>query len=228
MDEPAAQVDVPASTPSLYVESGVRDEVDKLVRNLFLLPGENARRRVVFCGTEAGAGCSWVCARVAEILASQVRGTVCVIDCNLRSPGLHNQFGVPNNLGLSDALTGSGSVRRYATPLARTNLFLVSSGSSTEDWQSSLASERMRSCIAELRNAFDYLLMDAAPLNVCNDAIALGTQADGVALVLQANASRRETARKALQELKAGNVVALGAVLNRRTYPIPEAIYNRF
>jgi Mrp family chromosome partitioning ATPase len=45
--------------------------------------------------------------------------------------------------------------------------------------------------------------------------------------MLKANSSRRDTARKAMQELQTGNVRALGAVLNQRTFPIPEALYKR-
>ena len=90
-----------------------------------------------------------------------------------------------------------------------------------------LGSDRMRSRLAELRSAFDYILIDAAPLNACNDAIVLGGLSDGVVLMLKANSSRRETARKALQELQTANVHALGAILNQRTFPIPEALYKR-
>jgi Mrp family chromosome partitioning ATPase len=90
-----------------------------------------------------------------------------------------------------------------------------------------LGSDRMRSRLAELRGIFDYVLIDAAPMNACNDAIVLGGYSDGVVLMLKANSSRRETARKALQDLQTANVPALGAVLNQRTCPIPEALYKR-
>jgi Mrp family chromosome partitioning ATPase len=64
-------------------------------------------------------------------------------------------------------------------------------------------------------------------LNAFNDAIVLGGQTDGVVLMLKANSSRRESARKAVQELHAANVRTLGAVLNQRTFPIPERLYKR-
>jgi len=44
---------------------------------------------------------------------------------------------------------------------------------------------------------------------------------------LQANTTRRETARKVKQEMEAASVRLLGAVLNERTFPIPESIYSR-
>jgi capsular exopolysaccharide synthesis family protein len=215
-------------TASLSVPGAVRDEIVKLVRNLFFVPGESAPRRVVFTGTESGTGCSWICAQAAEILASQVHGSVCVVDCNLRAPSLHQRFDVPNHHGLTDALLNPGPLRSYLQRLSRSNLWLLSSGSVQENQPSLLSSDSMRTRLGELYAQFDYVLLDVASLNTCNDGIALGSSADGVVIVVRANASRREIARKTLQELQAAKVQALGVVLNQRTFPIPEAIYKLF
>lgn len=215
--------DFPA-TACLETSGAIKQEIVKLVQKLFL--SQQGPRRVVFAGAESGCGCSWMCARVAEELASQGRGTVCVVDCNLRSPGLHHQFGTENHHGLSDALLGPGPVRDYVHRWAR-NLWLVSCGASPESGLTMLGSERMRARLAELRATFDYVLIDAAPLSSCNDAIVLGGLADGVVLTLKANSSRRETARNILNELQNANVRVLGAVLNQRTFPIPESLYKK-
>lgn len=209
-------------TPSFEMSGTVRDEISKLVQNLFL--GQQGSRRVVFSGIEPGCGATFTCAHAADWLA-QTRGTVCVVDCNLRSPGLHEQFGKENHHGLSDALMGAGPIREFVHRISR-NLWLLSCGSSAEAAQNLMSSERMRSRMSELRGTFDYVLIDAAPLNASNDAIVLGGQSDGVVLMLKANSSRREAARKAVQELQAANVRTLGAVLNQRTFPIPEKIYR--
>ena len=215
-------------TDSLSVPGAVRDEIVKLVRNLFFMGGENPPRRVVFTGTESGTGCSWICAQAGEILAAQVQGSVCVVDCNLRTPSLHRRFDVPQAPGLSDALLGAGPLRPYLQRLSRSNLWLLSSGSAQENQPAQLSSERMRTRLSELYAQFDYVLLDVAALNTCNDGIALGGSADGVVLVVRANASRREIARKTLQELQTAKVQALGVVLNQRTFPIPQAIYKLF
>jgi Mrp family chromosome partitioning ATPase len=85
----------------------------------------------------------------------------------------------------------------------------------------------MRFRLQELRNEFDYVIMDAAALDAGNDGIVLGGLADGTVLVLRASTSRRDSARKAVHELQAAGVVVRGVVLNRRVFPIPEAIYRR-
>jgi Mrp family chromosome partitioning ATPase len=50
---------------------------------------------------------------------------------------------------------------------------------------------------------------------------------DGVVLVVEANATRRDAARRVKEILDAAGVSLLGVVLNNRTFPVPEAIYRR-
>ena len=232
--EPAAiPIPVPAPPPidlqplQLKMEEGQRDEILKLVQRVFLVPGAEKSRLVVVSGTEPGNGCSWICARMAEVLAAQVSASVCVVDANLRSPALHREFGVPNHYGLTDALQVSEPVRGFVTRLSRPNLWLLSCGEEKEGSRTMLGSDRMRALLPELRREFDYVLVDAPPISAGDDSIMLSRSAEGIVLVLRANSSRREAARKAVRDLEAANVHVLGAVLNHRTFPVPESIYRK-
>ena len=51
--------------------------------------------------------------------------------------------------------------------------------------------------------------------------------ADGVVLVIEANSTRREAARMAKETFESANVKLLGAILNNRTFPIPESLYRK-
>ena len=55
-------------------------------------------------------------------LPAQVKGPICVVDANLRSPGLHQMFGVENHHGLSDALEATESIRTFCAPTRQTEL----------------------------------------------------------------------------------------------------------
>ncbi|HTZ81884.1 MAG TPA: CpsD/CapB family tyrosine-protein kinase [Candidatus Acidoferrales bacterium] len=222
-----APVAVELQPLQLPMEESQRDEMFKLVQRVFLVPGAGRGRMVVVSGLEAGNGCSWICARMGEVLASQVSGSVCVVDANLRSPGLHKEFNVPNHYGLTDALQVTEPIRRFVTALSRPNLWLLSCGADVEGLQAMLSSDRMRSILPELQREFDYVLIDAPSMDSGDDSIMLGRNAEGVVLVLRAHASRRETARKAVRDLETSNVRVLGAVLNRRTFPVPESIYRK-
>jgi protein-tyrosine kinase len=217
----------PAEPSQFSTESSQLAELAKLVQRVFLLPGAEQCRTVVFASSESGNGCSWICARAGELLASQVTGSVCLVDANLHTPTLHEQFGVPNHYGLSNALRQPGSIRGYVSQLSRRNLALVSCGSDLKDAQGLVATDRMRTRLNELRSEFDYVLIDGSSLDVSNDTVGLGSMADGVVLVLKANATRKERARGVVHDLRAANVRVLGAVLNQRTFPIPDALYKK-
>lgn len=225
--QPESMPEARASAPALEFDGTAREEVAKLVYRLFVSSGADAAHCVVFTAAELGDGCSWMCAHAAEVLASQGRGSVCVVDCNLRNPSLHEHFNVGNQHGVTDALRYPNRIHQFASQLSRPNLWLLSAGSASQDWQENLSSDRMRSLMASLRAEFDYVLIDAAALNLGNDAIVLSNLADGAALVLKAHYTRRESARKAVHDLKVAGIRVLGAILNQRTFPVPDSIYNR-
>ena len=206
------------------------EEAVRLVHRLFLVPGPEAPRVVLFSGVDPGDGCSTVCVRVAETLASEVgvSGSFCLVDANLRDPSLHTYFGLENRAGLVESLTQSGPVRNFAQQLDGGRLWVMTSGSlNSANIHSLLGSEALRNRIAELRSEFDSVLIDSPPVNMYADACGLGKLADGVILVLQSNATRREAARKAKETLENAHVKLLGAVLNKRRFPVPAAIYGR-
>ncbi len=214
------------SAPAIEIAAPARDEVLKLVQRLFL-SGGHRNRVVVFTGTEPGNGCSWICAHAADLLASQIGGTVCAVDCDVQAPTLHQEYKVQNHYGLAEALRGEEPIRQYAQQLSRSNLWLLSCGAINQESQQLLALETMRRRISELRDEFDYVLLDVTPLSAGEYGSILGKWCDGVTLVLKANSSSRMAARQALEGLRAAQIPVLGAVLNQRTFPIPESIYNR-
>ena len=78
-----------------------------------------------------------------------------------------------------------------------------------------------------MRDEFEYMLIDAPGTNVCGDAQLLSQVADAAILVIEANITRRLTARKAKESFEAAGVRLLGTVLHNRSFPIPEKLYRR-
>ncbi len=206
-------------------EGHSREELTKLVQRLFMMP--DSARSVVFSSVERGAGCTWLATQVARALAAHGRNRVCLVDANLRHPAVHELFGVANHNGLADAVTDGAPLQSYLRKSAVPNLWLLTCGSSEKFEQAVGATEHMLDCIRQLRQNFDYVIVDAPPMNLYGDAVRLGNAAEGLALVLKANSSRREIAQRMLQEARNANVRILGAVLNQRTFPIPEKLYKR-
>jgi capsular exopolysaccharide synthesis family protein len=204
-----------------------REESLRLVQRTFLLQTPDPPRAVVFAGIDHGNGCSQLCAQTAETLASNTRGSICLVDANLRSPSLPQLFNTANHYGLTDALRQEAPIRSFTKPLGVRNISLLSCGSIGADAPSLLTSERLKNRFAELRKEFDFVLVDAPPLSRYADAITLGQVTDGFVLVLEANATRREVAQMAADSLRAAQIRILGAVLNKRTFPIPSLLYKK-
>ncbi len=202
-----------------------QEEITRLIQRVFRVP--DAPRSVLFAGIDPGDGCTSVCAATAENLASTAPGSVCVVDANLRNPSLHRYFEIGNSAGLAEALVQPGPVHNFAQHISGTNLWVVTSGSGIANAQGQLGSDAMRARMAELNQAFDHVLVDSPALNRSSDALLLGRLVDGMLLVLQSNATRRETARTVISGIRNANVNLLGAVLNKRTFPIPQNLYDR-
>lgn len=211
--------------PILPIQGRVRTEIEKIVNRLSRASSQTGAKTVVFTGIQAGSGCSLICANSGDLLAASADGSVCLVDGNLRSPKLHDLLGASNRLGLTDLVTDPKlEIRKVASKLAGRDLWLLSCGSAVEDSEWVAHSDRMRERIAELRSSFDYVLIDAPPIGVCNDALALGQLADGVLLVVQAGYTRRDSARRLTAELAAAGVKLMGAILNDYASPIPTAL----
>jgi protein-tyrosine kinase len=205
----------------------IEDEVMKLVQRVFVLPGSaQAPGAVAFVGVNKSVGCSWVCAHASEVLADQIAGTVCVVDANLRSPSLHDHFKFANGPGFADAVKSTKPIHEYARRASGSHLWLITAGTVGQEPNGSLNPARLRSRMAELRDEFDYVLVDTPAIHLYGDAVLLGQLTDGIILVVGSNTTRRESARLAKESIEAAQVPVLGAVLNRRTFPIPEAIYR--
>lgn len=210
---------------SRYAALGQEEEA-KLIQRVFLAQNSKSPRVVTCCSAESGNGCTTVCARLAENLARQVPGNVCVVDANLRSPSLHRFFAVENLEGFAEAVLLDHPLEVCVRNF-RQNLYLITAGQAAAHPHTLFASEALRSKIKTLRARFDYVLIDSPPVTQYADASILAPLTDGVILVIEAEATRRETALSAKESIEAASSSVLAAVLNNRTFPVPEALYRR-
>ena len=202
-------------------------EIAKLVQRLFspVTNGSGPKKVVSFSGISRDDRSSWICARAGEILAEQAATSVCMVEANFHSPQLHVQFATTNQIGLADALTTDGPIRNFGKSIGGENLWLIPSGLVKPGFYPSM--ERFGERLAELREAFEYVLLSAPAFSRETEATFLGQLADGLVLIVEANQSRRETVRRVKEQLEGAHVRLLGAVLDQRTFPIPEALYRR-
>jgi Mrp family chromosome partitioning ATPase len=203
-----------------------REQV-KLVQRIFPINAQSTAQLVLFSSFESETGACSITARSAEILAARAEGPVCVVDANFESPLVHRYFGVENYRGFSDSVCEPGPVQDFALRLSNSDLWVMPTGSAAAQLGLPETSKRLSSRMMELRTLFKYIVVNC-PLFLERLPALQSFAADGMVLIVEANATRRETVREVVEELQIAGVRVLGVVLNNRTFPIPDAIYHRF
>ena len=209
---------------SSHASNAGGEEMLRLVQRIFLSANGNAPRQVVLCGVDDENGSSSVCARAGRTLAANSSRPVCLVDANVRSPRLSGIFGVEGTNPFSGP---SAPLRDQCVKDRRQSLVGWARNSRRQQPSTSAARLNSRSVLRNCATTFEYMLIDAPGTSVCGDAQLLGLVADAAILVIEANSTRRLTARKAKETLDAAGVRLLGTVLCNRTFPIPERLYRR-
>jgi capsular exopolysaccharide synthesis family protein len=149
-------------------------------------------------------------ANLAVVMA-QAGDRVILVDGDLRRPQQHEIFGLPNQQGLSTWLQTGGE-----PPLQNTgvdSLQVLAAGPVGGNPVALLSAKRLGERLADLRQRADYVLIDAPPVLAVTDAALWASQVDGVVLLVNAGATKRDAAQRAKTVLEGVQAKVLGAVL---------------
>lgn len=138
---------------------------------------------------------------------------VLLVDCDIRRPSIHKKFKISNVLGISDLLLDKGTMESVATNYID-NLTIITSGKIPPNPAEMLASKVMTQFLQEMRDHFDYIILDTPPLQAVTDAQILATKADGVLLVVRSNSTKKDDVEDAVDLINKVNGKIIGTVLN--------------
>lgn len=157
-------------------------------------------------------GKSTTISNLAVVMATNGQ-KVCLVDCDFRNPTQHKIFGI-KNVGMSNAIIGK-ALDEVIQPTKIENLYVIASGPVAPNPSELLASQKMTELLAELKQRFDYVLVDAPPIMPVTDAVILGGKVDGVILLVGSGDITPQIAKEAKKRLVLGKAHILGAVLNK-------------
>ena len=204
--------------PECFAEEQIRS----LVRQVFLPGWPKPARQVVLSPVDPETDISAICMQVGLALSAQVRGTTCLVEANLNSPGLEQ---VVEKNG-HDLIANQRSPFRDPSCQLSNQLWLVPRSVFLGENENGLSGTWLRDRLSELRQQFDYTVLYGPPAGAGSEAALLASLCDGMVLVVKANSTRRLAAQKVKEKLHATNARLLGVVLSERTFPIPETIYK--
>lgn len=160
------------------------------------------------------------------IALSQTDARVLLIDTDLRRPKVNRFLGLSNTPGLSNYLIGMNTLDEVLHATSYPNLTVFCAGSRVPNPSELLASSQMETLLEQLREKFDYIVIDSAPLNVVSDTYPLIKKTDGVLLVVYQNRSSYKELDKTLKNLEVMDAKVLGFVMNGVTNKRKRSYYN--
>jgi receptor protein-tyrosine kinase len=148
---------------------------------------------------------------LALALSESYRRRVLIVDADLRRPSLTRAAGCHAKSGLSEVLKAHDARKAALIPLTET-LTLLPAGSPDPDPLGGLTSSRMRTLLDEASSEFDWVLLDAPPVEAVPDGGLLAAMVDTVLLVVRAGRTQYAPVTRAIETI--GRERILGVVLN--------------
>ncbi len=151
---------------------------------------------------------------------------IILIDADMRKGQLVKYLGVPAHIGLSEYLSGKAELSDVVFNIDIDHLSFISSGVVPANPAELLASERMRDLITFLRGKYDFVLIDTPPVIPVTDSVIIGSNVEGVLMVIQAGRTQRGMVERSTELLNQAHANIVGHVLTSIEYFVPEYIYR--
>ena len=191
----------------------------------FALRGEGCKR---FCITSSsqGEGKSITMLNLA-ITFAETGQKVLLIDADMRRPAINRLLVEKASPGLSNVLAGLVDESEILRKDVRPNLDIIFSGDIPPNPAELLDSDRMKELLDKLSKRYDYILVDTPPVNVVSDACVTAHHLDGVLLLARQGRSRKESLKRAVNNLNLAGVKLLGCVFNGVPHEV-KTIYSYY
>jgi capsular exopolysaccharide synthesis family protein len=164
----------------------------------------------------SGEGKSTVARLLATSSALSGRRTA-LVDCDLHHGSVSKPFGRKRS-GIAEVLAGEADLASVTVQDPDTGLFVIPAGTAAKGPADLLGSPVMRDLVDQLREQYDYVVIDASPLLAVVDALTLAAVADKIVMIVEWGRTSRTNAAEALKGLRyVGHSIA-GVILNKVDY----------
>lgn len=169
-------------------------------------------KSIVVTSANPGEGKSTTAGNLALTLA-EGEAKVLLVDCDMRKPSVHKKFRVTNTYGLSDVLLQKQKVMDVAH-IYKKNLHIITAGKIPPNPAEMLASKSMTLFLKEMKEHFDYIVLDTPPVQAVADSQILSTKVDGTLFVVRSGITKKDDVQNSISALKKVNANIIGTVLH--------------
>ena len=171
--------------------SAVAEQFRALRTNLQYL-GDGSCRTIMFTSSIGSEGKSFISINLAASLAYSDKRVV-LLGLDLRKPSLHERLEIPNKKGVSNYLVGQKNLKELIQSTSIHPKFdVITSGPLPPNPSELISNGRLPELIAELRQEYDYVLIDSPPFGLVTDAALIADHVDATLYVVRFNYTLRD------------------------------------
>ncbi len=193
--------------------SYVTESLQKLIVNLEYANIDQKYKVIQFTSSMQAEGKTTLISNVAYLLAQRGK-KVLMVDLDLRRPKINRIFSVINKLGLTDYLLGKIE-KKDLIQHSEDKVDFIISGEKTTSVVQVLQSQKLQDLFNELKQEYDYILLDTPPVIVVSDALLVNKVADGIIFVVAHGQGRKSMVKEAITSLTRNNVPIIGIAMTQ-------------
>lgn len=154
---------------------------------------------------------------------------VLLVDADLRRPKIGKLVGRDSRApGLADLVAGQAQISQCVFFDERAGVHILPAGTVPPNPLELLSSRRFEDVVTKLKEAFDIVVVDSAPLQLVSDAQVLSQFASSVIYVAKADSTPYQVAQNGLRKLRRVSAPILGVVLNQLDLEKAEKYYGEY
>lgn len=197
-----------------------------IAASLLLASVDGLPRSLLVTSAQEGEGKSLTVHALALALA-RLGKRVLVIDGDMRRPVQHRLFQIPPGRGISEVLTGQAHAREVIMDSGVPGVALLPCGAVPPNPAELLSTNAFDAMLADLRDDYDTLLIDAPPILGLDDAPALGAKVQASLMVVEWGRNHHGGLRTAVDRLRRSGVAIVGAILTKQQGRSVDYDYHR-
>jgi exopolysaccharide/PEP-CTERM locus tyrosine autokinase len=201
---------------ALLKPQSFENEQFKMLRTNLLFPSTGrSPRKILVTSAVPDEGKSFVAANLAISIAQSIQEYVLLIDCDIRRPCIHTQFGFGDVPGLSEHLADGPSLSSFILKTEVNKLSILPGGRPPHNPSELLSSQRMSKLLEEVTERYRdrYIVIDSPPPKLTAETRAISRQVDGILLVVEYGRTPRQMVSDLIDII--GKDKILGIILNK-------------
>ena len=179
----------------------------------FLFKKGSKCKTIIVTSSVSGEGKTLCSVNIASVFAMSDKKAV-LIGMDLRKPKLHEDIHITNEIGLVNYLIGQKEISEVIQKTQVPNLDVITAGPIPPNPSELLISDQTSRLMEQLKEKYDYIIIDTPPVGLVADAIELFKYSDAIIYVIRQNYTQRGMPKMIDDKYKNGEVKNISYVLN--------------